>query len=164
VVRYPHARTISVKDAPFTSEKFAEALREFCEGFSPTCDKLFRPGNGILNPRGANEVRQVVSMLAAANPPRIENAPTGCDKRVPGYPRAQPQPQRAVAAVVGEREPGVAAPKWIEAVPAGARDELRDAVAGPEPLHIVLVAIDDDRCAAAKRPPERLDVGLITVH
>jgi hypothetical protein len=31
---FPQARTVSTKEAPLSSERFAEALREFCEEFS----------------------------------------------------------------------------------------------------------------------------------
>jgi hypothetical protein len=49
-------------------------------------------------------------------------------------------------------------------VAAGAVDQLYQAVAGPEPLHVVLVAVQYQPGVSAKRAPERIDVGVVAVH
>jgi hypothetical protein len=51
----PDARTIAVQDAPSTSERFADALREFCEEVwtaSPSSGSDSLPGNGAKGREG----------------------------------------------------------------------------------------------------------------
>src|SRR4051794_39154328 len=72
--------------------------------------------------------------------------------------------ERRVMAVVAEGQAALATLERIAPVAAGAGHELGDAADRTEPLRVVVVPIQHDRRVAAKRLPERLDVGLVAVR
>src|SRR5436190_16945664 len=96
----------------------------------------------------------------AANLARVERPCPNRHEAVAGKAAGKLEAQCAELPVVGERQVR-AAIDAIEAVPAGARNELGCPAARSKALHVVLVAVEDERRPAGERVPERLHVGLI---
>ena len=74
---------------------------------------------------------------------------------------SEAHPQRAVDAVVGEREPAVAAVDVVALAPAGADHVLGGAADGPEALEVWSWPLSRIAALPAQRLPERVDVALL---
>src|SRR3954453_1020368 len=85
------------------------------------------------------------------------------DECCAGRARADRQPDSPELVAVRERQAGIAASQAVEAVAAGSVDQLDETVPRAHPLHVVLMAVQDQAGVAGQRAPEPADARVVAV-